>query len=70
MRIGVFIGAALWLAPVITVGVIGLGMPPIKAFLIASILAVAIAWLVSRPLATTLAAALEGRFASSRRCGC
>jgi alpha-1,2-mannosyltransferase len=61
MRVGVFIGAALWLAPVITVGVMGLGMPPITAFLIASVLAVAIAWLVSKPLATTLAAALEGR---------
>ncbi len=36
-------------------------MPPITAFLIASVLAVAIAWLASKPLATTLAAALEGR---------
>src|SRR3569832_1144922 len=61
MRIGIFIGAALWLAPVITVGVIGLGVPPIAAVLIASALAVAMAWLASKPLATTLAPALAGR---------
>ena len=61
MRIGVFIGAALWLAPVITVGVIGLGMPPLAAFLVASVLAVAMAWLASKPLATTLASGLAGR---------
>jgi alpha-1,2-mannosyltransferase len=60
MRIGVFIGTALWLAPVITVGVIGLGLPPIGAFLVASALAIALAWWVSKPLTTTLATALAG----------
>lgn len=61
MRVGVFIGAALWLTPVITVGVIGLGMPPVAAFVIGFLLAVGIAWWASAPLARTLATALAGR---------
>lgn len=62
MRIGVFIAAALWLTPVVTVGVIGLGMSPIAAVVIASLLAVAVAWWASGFLATMLAAALAGRY--------
>src|SRR3954453_17683271 len=60
MRIGVLIAAALWLAPVITVGMTGLGMPPLGAFLLACVLAIALAWTASKPLATTLATALAG----------
>src|SRR3954463_5635563 len=63
MRIGVRIVVALWLAPVITVGVIGLGMSPVAAFVIACLLAVVSAWWASGPLARTLAPLLAGRHA-------
>jgi alpha-1,2-mannosyltransferase len=61
MRVSVFIFAALWLAPVLTVGVIGLGVTPISAVIIACLLAAAISWPASVPLARTLAVVLVGR---------
>jgi len=57
----VFIAVALWLAPVFTVGLIGLGSGPVVAGVIACLFAVAISWQASGPLARTLAAALGGR---------
>src|SRR3954469_9028535 len=61
MRIGVLIVAALWLAPVIAVGGIGLGMAPMPAVLSGAVIAGVLAWITSKPLARTLAAALVGR---------
>jgi len=60
MRVGVFITVSMWLLPVVSVGLIGLGLPAIAAVLIGSALAVALAWRVSGSLNSTLRQALDG----------
>jgi len=61
MRITVFGAAALWLAPVLSVGVLGLGLPRPAAIAIGTLVAALVAWFGSRPVAALIAPALAGR---------
>ncbi|MEA3179325.1 MAG: alpha,2-mannosyltransferase [Gammaproteobacteria bacterium] len=61
MRDGVFIAATLWLAPVIAVGLIGVGLTPVAAIALGLVAAAAMGWWVSGPLAATLSAGFAGR---------
>ncbi len=61
MRIGVFVAATLWLAPVLAVGCVGLGMPIPIAALCGLAAGGALAAVAARPLAACLSPALAGR---------
>jgi alpha-1,2-mannosyltransferase len=57
----VFVAAALWLTPVIAVGLTGVGLAHVAAIVIGFVLAAAISAWASGPLAATLSPALAGR---------
>ena len=60
MRSAVFVGAVLWLAPVLTAGAFGLGLSLATAIAVGCACALGIAAWASRILSTTLASALQG----------
>jgi alpha-1,2-mannosyltransferase len=61
MRNGVFVAATLWLTPVMAVGLTGAGLSRVPAIVMGLVLAAAIAWWASGPLAATLSPVLAGR---------
>jgi alpha-1,2-mannosyltransferase len=61
MRNCVFVAATLWLTPVIAVGLIGVGLVHLPAIVIGFVLAAAIGWWASGPLAAALSSVLSGR---------
>jgi alpha-1,2-mannosyltransferase len=61
VRNGVFVGATLWLAPVLVVGLLSVGLTQVAAIVIGLALAVAIGRWASGPLAALLSPALAGR---------
>jgi alpha-1,2-mannosyltransferase len=61
MRNCVFVAATLWLTPVIAVGLTGVGLGHVAAIVMGFVLAAAIGWWASGPVAATLSPALAGR---------
>lgn len=61
MRLTVAAAAALWLAPVLTVAMLGLGLPRPAALALGILFAAVTAWLASRPVAALVTPVLSGR---------
>src|SRR5258708_15330872 len=61
MRNWIFVAVTLWLAPVIAVGLTGVGLAHVPAIVMGLVLATAIGRWASGPLAATLSLVLAGR---------